>query len=135
MTTKIFTDGSSFGNPGPAGAGVVIVSDQIVEVSEPLGITTNNEAEYRALILALQKAHQMNIHEIEVFTDSELIVHQISGIYKVKNSKLFPLYKTAADLLGKFKSFQIYHINREKNSRADYLAKQAAGRSAIFFRK
>jgi ribonuclease HI len=135
MTAKIFTDGSSFGNPGPAGAGVVIASDQVVEISEPVGITTNNEAEYKALILALQRARQMNIQEVEVFTDAELLVNQINGIYKVKNSKLFPLYKTVVALLGKFKSFQIHHIPREKNSKADYLAKQAAGRSAILFRK
>ena len=132
MIAKMFVDGSSFGNPGPAGIGVIIVTNSIEEMSIPIGIATNNEAEYRALLSGLQKALDMGIRQIEAFIDSEVVAQQIKQVYKIKNPKLMTLYKKIIELTKNFEVFQINYITREQNSKADQLAKQAAGRSAMF---
>jgi len=125
---KIFIDGACSGNPGIAGIGVVFFDNngkQIFELSHCLGHATNNIAEYEALLHALKKAEQMKLNELEICSDSELLVYQMSGTYKVKDEKLKILYNKAIDLLGKFKGVNILHIKREENAIADKLAKAA----------
>jgi ribonuclease HI len=125
----IYTDGASRGNPGDAGIGVVIESeDGIVlrEISEYIGKTTNNVAEYTALIRGLQAAADLGATEVDVCTDSELMAHQVNGLYKVKAPGLQPLYAEAVSLLRCFRRFRVGHVYRESNSRADLLASQAA---------
>jgi ribonuclease HI len=124
---KIFADGGSRGNPGPAGAGAVInVNDETVSsVSKFLGHATNNVAEYTALILGLEKATELGFEHVEVAMDSELVVKQMKGEYRVKNEKLLPLFTKARKLASTFASFKIAHIRREYNRAADQLANQA----------
>ncbi len=122
----IYTDGASSGNPGPAGIGVVIEIDgQKKTLSEYIGETTNNVAEYTALVRALQLAHQRRVGSVEVFTDSELLVKQLNGQYRVRNEGLLPLYRKVISLLKSFKSSKITHIPREQNREADRLSKDA----------
>lgn len=122
----IYTDGASSGNPGPAGIGAVIqINGDKTTISEYIGKTTNNVAEYTALIKALQYTRQKKICSVEVYTDSELLVKQIHGIYRVKNEGLIPLYNEAISLLRSFDSFSIIHVPRERNKEADSLSKEA----------
>ncbi len=124
----IFTDGASRGNPGPAAIGVVIQDEigQILEtISLCLGKATNNQAEYRAMIAGLEKARDIGATGVEICCDSELVVRQLSGEYKVKNASLTPLYLKTQQLCRGFTSFKVHHIPREKNSEADRLANQA----------
>ncbi len=124
---EIYVDGACQGNPGQAGLGVVILEKGKVirEISEYLGTATNNIAEYMALIYALQEALILNIRSIQVFTDSELLCHQVQGDYQVKNPGLKFLYHQVQHLLKGFKKFEIQHIVREKNKHADRLAAQS----------
>jgi ribonuclease HI/probable phosphoglycerate mutase len=124
---KLFTDGASRGNPGQAGAGMVLLDDngqELLTRAEYLGRCTNNVAEYKALILGLNSALEMGCQRLDVFMDSELIVRQITGRYKVKNAALKPLFTKTQGLLRRFKHFTITHIPRAKNARADELANQ-----------
>jgi ribonuclease HI len=123
----IYTDGGSRGNPGPSAAGAVIIQNgtTIATVSEFLGIQTNNYAEYMALILALEKALQLGVTDVEVRMDSELIVKQMTGKYKIKHAGLRPLFIKASNLAKKFSSFSIMHVRRELNQEADRLANMA----------
>ena len=124
----LFTDGAARGNPGPAGAGFVISDGNghvVFEGSEYLGETTNNQAEYRALTHGLAKALELDFSNIDISMDSELIVKQVKGEYKVKNQGLKPLYKEVKELLNKFVEFNIKHIRRENNKEADRLANRA----------
>lgn len=123
----LYTDGASRGNPGEAGAGVVILDDRRQEIAtraEYLGQCTNNVAEYQALILGLSEAAQLGCKNLRIFLDSQLIVRQIQGSYKVKNSALLPLFAKAKELLAGFEHYGIAHIPREENKRADQLANQ-----------
>jgi len=124
MPVQIFTDGAARGNPGPAGIGVVIRNDAKVlsQVSDFIGKTTNNVAEYMAFIRGLEEALDMGERNIEVFSDSELLVKQINGEYKVKNQGLAPLFHHAKSLTRKFKHCRVYHTAREENKLADKLA-------------
>ena len=125
---NIYVDGASRGNPGEAGIGLVIVTRDgkvLKEAGRYLGKTTNNVAEYQALISALKEAKLLGIEAIKIFADSELMVKQIKGEYKVKSAGLLPLYQEAKALLMKFSRYDIIHINREKNTEADRLANQA----------
>ncbi|HHW19660.1 ribonuclease HI family protein [Thermodesulfovibrio thiophilus] len=127
MKAKIYCDGASRGNPGDAGIGCLIILDnKKIEISEYIGKTTNNVAEYTALIRGLEEALKERAEEIEIISDSELLVRQINGIYKVKNKKLIPLYERVKELLNKFKKYQIFHVYRENNFIADSLAKEAS---------
>lgn len=120
-----YTDGASRGNPGNAGIGVLLMDEDhnvIKEISEYIGETTNNIAEYTAMITALKEALEMNFDEIEVISDSELMVKQINKEYQVKNEGLKPLYQEICELLKEFKSFTVRHVRREYNKRADELA-------------
>lgn len=108
----------------------------LAEVSEYIGEQTNNVAEYAALIFGLEKASGVGDGGIKILSDSELMVQQIRGLYKVKNSGLAPLYDRAKQLLAGFKSFEIRYIPREKNKEADELANRAiddylAGKKSI----
>jgi ribonuclease HI len=124
---KIFADGGSRGNPGPAGAGAVITIDgeTVGSISHFLGTATNNVAEYTGLVLALKKAKELGIQHVEVSMDSELVVKQMHGEYKVKNQGLIPLFLEARKLADTFASFKIVHVKREYNRDADRLANQA----------
>ncbi|HHU69688.1 MAG TPA: ribonuclease HI family protein [Thermoanaerobacterales bacterium] len=121
----IYTDGASQGNPGNAGIGIVIYDDNnniVEEFSEYIGYTTNNIAEYTALKTALIKAINLKAKAVDLYLDSELVVKQINGEYKVKNKGLKPLYVAVKDLLKNFESYTINHIPREMNKEADRLA-------------
>lgn len=123
----IYVDGAARGNPGHAGIGVLILSEDgkvLRRIGKYLGKTTNNVAEYQALITALKEAKAMGVSTIKVFADSELMVKQIKGEYKIKSEGLKPLYKESMALLMHFDGYDIIHINREKNSEADRLANQ-----------
>lgn len=124
MKVKVFTDGASRNNPGDAGIGVVIKhNDKIIkEIGDYIGKTTNNIAEYMALIRGLEEALALKATEVECFADSELMVRQINGEYKVKNEGLISLFYIVQSLIKKFKSFAVCHIPRASNSRADELA-------------
>jgi len=127
VKAEIYADGGSRGNPGPAGAGAIITVDGKTKatISHFIGNTTNNVAEYTGLVLALEKAIDLEIKQVHVYMDSELIVKQLNGIYRVKNEKLLPLFVKARGLASKFSSFTISHVRREKNKLADQLANQA----------
>ena len=124
MPIQIFTDGAARGNPGPAGIGVVLRNDEkiLLEVAEFIGKATNNVAEYMAFIRGLEEAIDMGEKNIEVFCDSELLVKQIAGEYRVKNEGLIPLFHHASSLMKKFKHCRVYHTPREENKLADKLA-------------
>ena len=126
----LYTDGGARGNPGPAAAGVVITNsdDEVLKTADRyLGETTNNQAEYRALILGLETVNKVspNISTVEVeltvLMDSELIIRQMEGKYKVKAVDLIPLHEQAKQLSTHFGKITFRHIPREKNARADAL--------------
>jgi ribonuclease HI len=128
MALHLYTDGASRGNPGEAGAGITILDEQgheLVGTGKYLGKCTNNEAEYRALLLGLDKCGEFGQGRLKAHLDSELIVKQILGEYRVKHPNLKPLFKETMQRLSGFVSFSITHVRREKNSRADQLANQA----------
>ncbi|PKM91241.1 ribonuclease H [Candidatus Falkowbacteria bacterium HGW-Falkowbacteria-1] len=129
----IFSDGGARGNPGPAGVGAVLYNEKkekVAEVSKYLGVATNNQAEYKALIFALEKANALGAERIEAFLDSELVVKQLNREYKVKNKDLAPLFLEVYNLSQKFKEIKFVHIPREKNVEADRLANLAMDRRA-----
>jgi ribonuclease HI len=125
---KLFTDGAARGNPGPAGAGVVIEDDQGMRLAgchRWLGDKrTNNEAEYLALIDGLKAVSDWKPDRLEVFMDSRLVVEQLRGVYRVRETRLKPLYDEAKRLLGAFEN-EIKHVERERNKGADALANMA----------
>lgn len=120
----LFIDGASKGNPGHAGIGIRIERDGelLIEHCEYIGQATNNTAEYRALIKGLELAAQFRAHRVTVFSDSELVVRQMNGHYKVKSNALLPLYQTAHEQSKTFDAFQITHVRRDQNHKADQLA-------------
>jgi len=123
-----FVDGGARGNPGPAGAGAALTGEKPFTVSEYLGETTNNVAEYTALLLLLQKALGLGYDELTVFADSELMVRQINGQYKVKDAKLKELFAQAKGYIAKLKTFSLTHVPREQNKEADRLVNAAIDR-------
>ncbi len=124
----LFVDGASFGNPGPSGIGVVLMRDGqvLAERSEDTGYGTNNEAEYRALIAGLTDALRHGIRTLTVTSDSQLLVRQMSGEYRVKQQRLAALKSEAEQLVAKFDSVRLQYVGREGNARADELAKLGA---------
>jgi ribonuclease HI len=123
----INTDGGARGNPGPAGIGVVFSDENgevVAKFKEYIGEATNNVAEYRALILALEKAKNFECQEIECRLDSELVVKQLRGEYKVKDDKMKGLYAEVQELTF-FKPVTYVHVRREKNKLADELVNEA----------
>ena len=122
------TDGAARGNPGPAAVGVVIEDVEgrtIYEASRALGVRTNNEAEYMALIVALEYLKEARAEEAEFRLDSELVVKQLKGEYRVKEPRLILLHARATMLLNAVRKHSIRHVRREKNARADALANEA----------
>lgn len=124
----IQADGASRGNPGEAGIGAVIADARgrtIKELKYFLGMATNNVAEYRAVILALQKALDLGAGSVTLHLDSELVVRQLRGEYKVREAHLKLLHREALDILSRFLEYHIHHVPREENRRADQLANEA----------
>ena len=118
------TDGGARGNPGPAAAGGVILAADgsvMAEVTEYLGITTINVAEYKALILTLRRAHDLGCRRVAVKMDSELVVKQLQGAYRVKDAKMIPLHAEVRRLLATFDHTTIEHVSRAANKHADKL--------------
>lgn len=136
----IETDGASRGNPGLAGAGIIIKDDQgrrIETIQRFLGVTTNNQAEYKALIEGLRAAKLHDPEEVTVQMDSELVVKQMKGQYRVRHPEMLPLYLEAMELVAQFAKVEFVHVMREKNPGADQVANMAIdsrmvrGRGAI----
>ena len=128
MKLIIHTDGGSRGNPGPAGIGAVLSDESGAvkkEISEYIGKATNNQAEYTALVRALEEARNLGAKEVQIAMDSELIVKQLKQEYKVKNKDLAPLFVKVWNLLSRFEKWSIKHVLREKNKRADELVNDA----------
>jgi len=127
----LYTDGASRGNPGPSGIGIVLktpAGQTALAWGAPIGRATNNVAEYRAVIEGLKRALELEVARIRLFSDSELLVRQLQGTYKVKNAGLRPLHAQVVALLDGFQTWAVRHIPREQNAEADALAAQAARR-------
>lgn len=121
-------DGGARGNPGPAGYGVLVedhTGKKVDALSAFLGAQTNNFAEYSGLLAALEYALAHKVRSVKIYSDSELLVKQIKGEYKVRSEALLDIYREAKDLIRKLNTFQIRHIPREQNREADKLANQA----------
>lgn len=130
-TCLVYTDGAARGNPGPAGAGWVVcdaAGTPLFQNKKFLGERTNNQAEYQALLLALAELRETvppAESVLKIFLDSELVVRQLKGEYKVKNEGLKPLFRETVLTLSRFSGYSIQHIPREQNRRADQLANEA----------
>jgi ribonuclease HI len=126
LKIKAFVDGASRGNPGPSGYGVYMTSEsEIIEICGYLGTTTNNVAEYSGLLDALETARAEGATEVEIVSDSELLVKQMLGQYRVKHPNLVPMYEKAKSIARKFGRFSIRHTLRAGNKDADRLANLA----------
>lgn len=125
---KIFTDGGSRGNPGPSASGFVVLDMEdtiLVDKGVYLGVTTNNQAEYTALKLALEECHRMGVHEVHAYLDSLLVVNQMKGIFKVKNRDLWPIHDAIKKIAAQFKQVNYTHVPREFNKLADAAVNRA----------
>lgn len=130
----IYIDGGARGNPGPAAAGVVIFDKdgkKIKEFGKYIGETTNNIAEYNALVYALEEALILRADEVILNMDSELVARQLSGDYRVKDEGIKPLFERALNMLKSFKGYEIKHIAREKNKEADKLVNKAINLASL----
>jgi ribonuclease HI len=128
MKYQLFTDGGARGNPGPAGIGIVIKNDKrekVYETCSYIGEATNNKAEYAALIKGLEIAQEKGFKNLECFLDSELIVKQMNGLYKVKDAGLKILWKKAKEISLNFETIEFKHVLREKNQDADAMVNKA----------
>jgi ribonuclease HI len=128
VRARLFTDGGARGNPGPAAAAYVLEADDgtvLAAHGEAIGIATNNVAEYRALVLGLAKARDIGVEELEVVSDSELLVKQMRGEYKVKNAALLELSLEATRLAGELGGVTYTAVRREHNELADRLVNEA----------
>jgi ribonuclease HI len=131
MKVIAYADGASRGNPGPSSLGAVVydaAGRELHRVSRALGHGTNNRAEYSAAIAALEAALGLGAEEIELRMDSELVVRQLSGRYRVKNPGLIPLHKRILALRERFRRVTLVHVPREQNGVADALANEALDR-------
>ena len=123
---SIYIDGAAKGNPGPAGIGVVIkFKGNTIKFSKYIGHATNNRAEYIAAIEALKRALAHGVRRVRIFSDSLLLVNQLTGKYRVKNPTLRQLFAKAMSLLSRFEEYEIIHVPREMNKEADFLANEA----------
>ncbi len=132
-SARIHIDGASRGNPGPAGIGVAIYDADggiLERIHQGIGEATNNVAEYRALLTALDRAAALGISELEIRSDSELLVRQLLGRYQVRHPGLKPLYAAARERIGDFRRVQFRHVPRELNAEADALANQGIDEAA-----
>ncbi len=130
MTYQIYSDGACRGNPGPSGIGAVILKDGKVvhEISKYIGQVTNNVAEYEALLEALDYCVKKKLSPVEILADSQLMIRQLSGQYKVKHPNMVPLYQKAQEYLSRLKVVGFTHVLREFNKRADELANEGIDR-------
>jgi ribonuclease HI len=127
-TLVLHVDGGARGNPGPAAIGIVISSLEgrvIEEIAEPIGVTTNNVAEYRALLRGLERAAQLRADEVRVINDSELVANQVNGVYQVKHPSMKPLHAQATAALSGFDRWSLQQVPRSKNAHADELVNRA----------
>jgi ribonuclease HI len=125
---RVFTDGAARGNPGPAGAGAVILDEEgrvLARLGKFLGKQTNNVAEYQGLLLGLRRTRQLGAREVEVRADSQLLIRQLQGKYAVKNEVLKRLHEEALALLRSFERYELVHIPREQNDLADEMSNRA----------
>ncbi len=128
MTVRLFTDGGARGNPGPAASAYVLEADDgtvLAAHGETIGVATNNVAEYRALVAGLEKAHDLGLDELEVVSDSELLVKQMRGEYKVKNAALRELSLRASQVARAIGDVRYTAVRREHNELADRLVNEA----------
>jgi ribonuclease H / adenosylcobalamin/alpha-ribazole phosphatase len=124
----LYADGASRGNPGPAGAGAILLDEAgnvVAELARPLGRATNNVAEYSGLILGLEEAKRRGATAVDVRMDSKLVVEQMRGLWRIKHPGLRPLALRAGELLASFPERQIRHVRREENGLADALSNRA----------
>lgn len=124
----LYADGASRGNPGPAAIGAVVVDPQgreVYRISRRIGVATNNQAEYRAAIAALEAALALGAGEVELRMDSELVLRQLSGRYRVRNPVLHRLYRRVVALRRRFRRLELRQVPRQANRRADALANEA----------
>ncbi|MFH0892685.1 MAG: ribonuclease HI family protein [Candidatus Falkowbacteria bacterium] len=131
----IYTDGGARGNPGPAGIGAVLkneAGETVAEISEYLGVATNNQAEYKAVVAAIKKAKELGALELDFFLDSELVVKQLNREYRVKNHDLAPLFVQIYNAVMGFKKVTFKHVPREQNKEADKLANLAMDKAGSF---
>ncbi|GIU96865.1 MAG: hypothetical protein KatS3mg013_0668 [Actinomycetota bacterium] len=125
MRVTVHTDGAARGNPGPAGAGAVVYDERgrvLAEVARGLGEATNNVAEYTAVILGLERARALGAREVVVRTDSQLLVQQLRGRYRVRSARLRPLHARVEELARAFDEVRFEHVPRDRNVTADRLA-------------
>lgn len=130
----LYTDGGSRGNPGPSGIGIVILDEhkkKIREVFKYIGDATNNVAEYKALIHGLEEAVLLGATDVIIHIDSELLVKQLNGDYRVKDANMKTLFAKALAVLKKFSAFEVKHIPREKNKDADKLVNKALNLASL----
>ncbi len=129
MKLTAIIDGASRGNPGPAAIGILVRDDQgneVLKIAQPIGTTTNNVAEYTALITCLKRIKEYDVSELTVKTDSQLMARQVLGAYKVRNEKLRPLFQEVQSLLRSLPfSVKLIHVPRTETKEADKLANQA----------
>ena len=128
MKARLFTDGGARGNPGPAAFGYVLEAEDGTVLDargEAIGLATNNVAEYRALIAGLEKALEVGVDDLEVVSDSELLVRQMTGVYRVKNRGLMPLSLDAAALARRLGQVRYTAVRRDENELADRLVNEA----------
>jgi ribonuclease HI len=125
---RLYSDGAARGNPGPSGAGAVLIEpggQVVAKLGKYLGNQTNNYAEYMGLLIGLKHAKALGAKEIEVFADSELLIRQLGGRYQVKSPSLRPLYEEAVKLLNDFSRVKLVHVPREMNAAADEMSNRA----------
>jgi ribonuclease HI len=130
----LYADGGARGNPGPAGIGVLLCADDgevLAELARGIGRDTNNVAEYRALITGLELALSLGVTELDVRMDSELVVQQVQGRWKIRSDRLRALAVRARELLGRFEQARISHVPRAQNAGADALANQGMDAAAL----
>jgi len=128
-TALLHTDGASRGNPGPGGAGIALYTadgDEFFAEGQYLGKVTNNQAEYMAVEYGLKKALEMGVRRVTLRSDSQLLVRQLNGRYRVKSDRLRPLYEDVVQLLDRFEDWTAEAVPREQNKRADEMASNAA---------
>lgn len=134
MEVRVNVDGGARGNPGPAAAACVVSSTRgevLLQCAQLLGVTTNNVAEYRALLLGLRCATEVGASEVEVVGDSELIAKQVQGVYKVKHETMKPLHREAMEALRGFASWSIRTVPRAQNAAADALVNAALDGASV----
>jgi len=132
LHVDIYCDGASRGNPGPAGAGALLLETgtgkTLARCRKALGRATNNEAEYAALLLGLEEARSMKAARVHVHADSELVIKQLNGVYRVKHPVMQQRHQEAMRLLAQFETWRATHVPRERNTEADRLANEALDR-------